>query len=247
MSAYEAYEPLNVPKPFGKNVWIVDGPEIRMDYGPIHLPFPTRMTVVQPADGGLWIHSPIAPDPALFDAVDALGPARYLIAPNSIHYWYMADWIERYPEAGTFAVADHQTRAKRAFRIDHLLQDGARFKWQDEIDWLLVPGTLVSEAVFRVRDAKVLILTDLIENFEARRVKSRVLRFLMSSFGADGAVPYDLRSTFWPRRKQVRVQIARVLEWDVGKVTLAHGKPYEENAAAELRRAFGWASRFPFA
>lgn len=85
MSAFEPYAPLNVPKPFAENVWIVDGPEIRMDYGPTSMPFPTRMTVVRLASDELWVHSPIAPDPALFERIEALGPVRHLIAPNSLH------------------------------------------------------------------------------------------------------------------------------------------------------------------
>lgn len=34
MSAFLPYAPLNTPKAFGPGLWIVDGPEIRMDYGP---------------------------------------------------------------------------------------------------------------------------------------------------------------------------------------------------------------------
>src|SRR3546814_1428787 len=73
MSSFIPYAPLNVPKPFGERIWIIDGPEIRMDYGPASIPFPTRMTVVRLAGGRLWVHSPIAPDTVLFEAIDALG------------------------------------------------------------------------------------------------------------------------------------------------------------------------------
>ncbi len=62
MSSFVPYAPLNVPKPFGDQIWIVDGPEIRMDYGPTSMPFPTRMTVVRLPGGKIWVHSPIAPD-----------------------------------------------------------------------------------------------------------------------------------------------------------------------------------------
>ena len=242
MGAFDPYLPLNVPKPFGEDVWIVDGPEISMDYGPLKLPFPTRMTVVRLADRTLWVHSPIAPDEELFAAVDALGEVQHLVAPNSIHYWYMADWIERYPAARTYALPDHATKAKRPFRIDHLLKEGAEFGWQDRIDWLVVPGTMVSEAVFFVRAAKVLILTDLIENFEPRRVHSWWLRQAMRLFGADGSAPYDLRSTFFPRLSQVRPQVGRLLAWPVERIVIAHGKPYEGGAREALERGLSWAA-----
>src|SRR3546814_19613141 len=57
MSSFVPYAPLNVPKVFGEEIWTVDGPEIRMDYGPASMPFPTRMTVVRLPGGRLWLRS----------------------------------------------------------------------------------------------------------------------------------------------------------------------------------------------
>lgn len=242
MGAFIPYEPLNTPKPFAEGVWIVDGPEIRMDYGPASLPFPTRMVVVRLASGGLWVHSPIAPDPALFERVDALGQVRHLIAPNSLHYWYMADWLERYPEATSHAVPGLE-RAKRAFRIDRPLAAGERTGWDDEIAWTVVPGTSVTEAVFFIRRAGVAVLTDLIENFERERVRNPLLRWLIRLAGADGSTPIDLRATFFPRRRQVARAAGQILAWPAEKVIMAHGRPYERDGAAELRRALRWAAR----
>src|SRR3546814_6200465 len=92
-------------------IWTVDSPEIRMDYGPASMPFPTRMTVGRLPGGRLWIHSPIAPDDALFAVIERLGEVAWLVAPNSIHYWYVADWQARYPAARTLAVPGQIGRA----------------------------------------------------------------------------------------------------------------------------------------
>tara|TARA_A100001391_G_scaffold46046_2_gene27194 strand:- start:75253 stop:75996 length:744 start_codon:yes stop_codon:yes gene_type:complete len=240
--AFVEYAPLNEPKPFGENVWIVDGPEIRMDLGPFKVPFPTRMTVVRLADGGLWLHSPIAPDEGLFAAIEKLGEVRWLIAPNSIHYWFMADWLERYPQAQSLAVPDLDVKAKRPFRIDTKLEDGTQFPWSDEIDWLLVPGTSFSEAVFFVKSPRVLVLVDLIENFEPERVNNPLQRWALKLAGADGSLPIDARMTFRPKMDEVRVQVAKMLEWPIERVTMAHGKPIIEDVPAALERAFRWAS-----
>ena len=242
MSAFEPYAPLNVPKPFADEVWIVDGPEIRMDYGPASMPFPTRMTVVRLASGGLWVHSPIAPNAGLFAAIEALGPVRHLVAPNSLHYWYMADWLERYPEAVSHA-APGLDKAKRAFRIDHVLETGRTGEWSSEIACVVVPGTSVTEAVFFVRAAKVAVLTDLIENFEPARVRKRLLRWLIRLGRADGSTPLDMRATYFPRRQQVAAAVTEILDWPAEKVVMAHGRPYECDGAEELRRALRWAMR----
>lgn len=241
LTVLEPYAPLNEPKPLAENVWLVDGPEIGMSYGPMTLPFTTRMTVVRLRSGDLWLHSPIAPDAGLFDTLDAIGPVRHLVAPSTLHYWYMADWIDRYPTAATYAVPDLAAKAKRGFRIDRMLEPAERFAWQDEIDWVLVTGSAVSEAVFHVRGSRVTILVDLIENFEPDRIHRRLIRWLVRLGRADGHTPIDFRATFWPNRKRVAQAVARVLDWSTDRLVIAHGKPFLANGGAVLRRELAWA------
>ena len=90
--AFRPYAPLNVPKPIAPDVWIVDGPEIRFSYLGLKLPFPTRMTLIRLPDGGLWVHSPTSLTDMLAEEVLKLGPVRGLIAPNTLHYWWIPDW-----------------------------------------------------------------------------------------------------------------------------------------------------------
>ncbi|SNS68663.1 DUF4336 domain-containing protein [Sphingopyxis indica] len=243
MTAFIPYAPLNTLKPFGPDIWTVDGPEIRMDYGPSSIPFPTRMTVVRLAGGGLWLHSPVAPEETLLAAIDRLGRVAWLVAPNSLHYWYVADWQRRYPAARTLAVPGLADKAKRAFRIDAVVGEGAT-PLPEGLEAVLVPGTAVSEAVFFHRASRTVILTDLIENFEPQRVRGRFYRWLVRLSGAahpNGKAPIDLRLTFWPRRRRVREAVATILGWDCERVVMAHGLPYAADGAAELRRAFDWA------
>jgi hypothetical protein len=198
------------------------------------------MTVVRLPGERLWIHSPIAPDDALFAAIDRLGEVAWLVAPNSIHYWYVADWQARYPGAQTLAVPGLAAKAKRDFRVDALLE-GPAMPLPEGIAGVLVPGTMVSEAAFFLR---AVILADLIENFEPARVRNRLLHWLIRLAGVAhpaGGTPFDMRLTFWPRRRAVRAAMAEILAWDCERVVMAHGLPYEERGAAELRRAFGWA------
>jgi len=92
------YEPIDVLKAVAPEIWIVDGPVVRMA-----APFTTRMTIVRLRGGGLWCHSPVAPSNALFAAVDALGPVRHLVSPNKLHYAHIAAWRQRYPQAAAWA------------------------------------------------------------------------------------------------------------------------------------------------
>lgn len=84
----EPYTPINVLKPVASNVWIVDGPEISLVLGFLKVPFSARMTIVRLRNGDLILHSPVAHTSALQSAVEILGPIRYLVSPNSLHYWW---------------------------------------------------------------------------------------------------------------------------------------------------------------
>jgi hypothetical protein len=242
--AYLPYAPLNVLKPVAENVWIADGPQIRMDYLGVKLPFPTRMTVVRLADGTLFVHSPVAPDPALMAAVAALGPLAHLIAPNSLHYWYVPDWKARFAGAKVHAVPGLAKSAKRPLAVDAVLGDVAPPAWRAEIEQVLIAGGLLSECVFFHRPSRTVILTDLIENFEAARVKSPLLRWIMRLAHVTdphGSAPYDMRMSFLRHRAGLRAGVTRILAWDARQVILAHGRWYGHDGARELARAFAWA------
>lgn len=61
------YEPLYELKAIAQDLWMVDGPAIEMSFGMTTVPFSTRMTVDRLADGKLWCHSPIQPEPGLIN------------------------------------------------------------------------------------------------------------------------------------------------------------------------------------
>lgn len=241
--AFVPYAPLQALKAVADDLWIVDGPEIRMGYLGAHIPFPTRMTVVRLAGGGLFVHSPVEPTDALFDAVAGLGPVRHLVGPNSLHYWWLPEWHARFPAATVSVVPGLAGRAKRPLPPHEVLSGTAPAGWAGDLDQVLVPGSLLTEAVFHHRASRSVILTDLIENFEPARVRSWFLRRTMQLFGAadpDGRAPFDMQLTFWRHRKAVRAAVETMLAWAPERVIIAHGRWYETGGTAELRRAFRW-------
>ncbi|HET7558180.1 MAG TPA: DUF4336 domain-containing protein, partial [Rhodanobacteraceae bacterium] len=127
MSESALYEPINLLKSVAPDIWIADGPIVRMA-APLGMsaPFTTRMTIVRLGDGGLWCHSPIAPDDALFAAIDAIGPVRHLVSPNKLHYAHIAAWKARYPQALAWASPGVRERAasqRIVVRFDRDLDD----------------------------------------------------------------------------------------------------------------------------
>lgn len=240
------YEPLNTLKKVDTNIWIIDGERINMSVGPLKVPFSTRMTIIRLNDGSLWCHSPIKPTASLLSEVDQLGEVRHLISPNKIHYAFIGEWKKHYPQATAWSSPGVEKRArsqKISVSFDQALGEESPSIWQSEIKQLRFKGSLVvEEVVFFHKSSQTLILTDLIENFEPKRISFfwRIVHKFARTADPDGQTPIDFRMTFMGRKKQAHQCYQQMLAWQPEKIIIAHGRWYSTNGTAELQRAFRW-------
>ncbi len=242
----DLYEPINTLKPVDDDLWIVDGPIVRMSIGPGSMPFPTRMTVVRLENGELFVHSPTEFDEGLSQKLDELGDVAHLVSPNKIHYAHIADWKDHYPEATAWASPGVRKRAASQnieVAFDRDLGDGPEEPWVGQIDQMRFRGSRVmDEIVFFHRTTRTLILADLIENFELHRVPAgyRCLMKLAGIADPDGRAPLDYRLTFVGNKDEARRCAREMIGWQPERIVIAHGQWYETDGVAELRRAFRW-------
>jgi hypothetical protein len=244
----ELYEPLNTPKPVGEDLWVVDGPVIRMSYLGGSFPFPTRMAVVRLEGGDLFLWRPTVLTKGLRLEIDALGSVRHLVSPNKLHYAHISAWKRAYPEATAWASPGIRERAASRHidvSFDSDLGEELAPAWREDFDQLIFRGSrLLEEVVFFHRKTRTVILADLIENFEPNKLGG-AYGWLARVAGAaypDGKTPVDLRMTYWGRKRVARTSLARMLAWEPEKVIIAYGRLYEDNGIEELRRAFRWLS-----
>jgi hypothetical protein len=241
-AASATYEPINTLKPVGDDIWIADGPIIHFGMPWPKMPFPTRMTVIRLKDGGLFVHSPTAAETSLVEEVRTLGEPRYLVGPNRIHYWWLPDWHAVFPDAQVWLAPRIREQAGERIAFETCELGGDRYPWDGEIDTLAVEGGYMTEVVFFHRASRTLVLTDLIENFEPRRMgpAMRVLTRLGGVLAPDGQMPRDMRLTFRRHREGLKRAVETMIGWDPERVIIAHGNWFRENGAAELKRAFRW-------
>ena len=241
----QTYPPLNTLKPVTDDVWIVDGPLI--EFGPplLRMPFPTRMTAIR-IGRELFIHSPTPLTAELKVEIAAIGEPAWIIGPNRIHYWWIPEWCDAYPDAVTYLAPRIMDQAGgRLDRVSHRcrpLADRSGYAWDGTIDTLPVHGNYMSEVVFFHRPSRTLVLTDMIENFEPQKLGMffRVLTWLVGVHHPDGKMPRDMRLTFRARAAELRAAVELMIGWDPARIILAHGRWYERDGADELRRAFRW-------
>jgi hypothetical protein len=236
------YPPLDTPKPIADEVWIVDGGAIRFGMPGLKMSFPTRMTVIRLGEA-LFVHSPTALGPALQEQIAAIGRPRWIVAPNRIHYSWVPDWRRAYPDAAIYLAPRIREQARG--RIDfaaHELSAAGGYPWDDTIATLPVRGSYMTEVEFFHRPSGTLILTDLIENFETDKLGlgARLLARLGGVLDPDGQTPRDMRFTFTRNKAELRHAVETMIAWQPRRIVLAHGRWYDRDAVAELRRAFRW-------
>jgi hypothetical protein len=227
--------------PFGPEIWIADGTVVNAFAG-FH--YPTRMAVIRLPDGGLLIWSPVQLTARLRDDLGALGPVRHILAPNSLHHLYLAEWLAAFPDSRA-----HGAPGLAAKRVDIAfaseLGDQALSDWAGVMDQVVVRGNLITEeVVFLHRPSGTVLITDLIQQLPPtwfRGWRGVVARLDLIA-GPGPEVPRKFRVTF-VGRSAARRAVARILAWPAQKVVMAHGTPIRADGAAVLRRVFGWLMR----
>ncbi|MEJ6397057.1 DUF4336 domain-containing protein [Yoonia sp. 208BN28-4] len=225
--------------PFGPDIWVSDGPKVR---GAAGFCFPTRMVVVRlPDTGGLWVWSPVALTPDLQTQIDALGSVAHLIAPNHLHYTFLANWARAYPCAVVHA-APRLTDDTAGTPIHYVLSDRADAAWADVIDQRVVHGNkITTEVVFFHKPSAAVLVTDLIQHmprdmFSGWRAIVARLDLMTASVPS---VPRKFRLATTDKQA-ARAAVAQILAWPAEKVIMAHGAPVTSGGQQMLQRAFGW-------
>lgn len=237
-----AYPPLDVLKPVADGVWIVDS-------GPLTVmgqPLPLRMTVIRLAGGDMWLHSPTRFDARLRREIEGHGPIRHLVAPNSAHWVFLDEWQRACPEATLWTAPGLRERpqARQAgLRFDRDLGHFSPEAWADEIEQVIVQGGAgFREVDFFHRPTRTLVLTDLVVNLEADKLPplARRLAALVGTLGPNGRAPIYLRLVVKLRRKEAAAAARRLAGFQPERVIFAHGRWFEDDGAARMRRSLDW-------
>ncbi len=222
----------------GPGLWTAEGPAVRF----LGLfPYPTRMAVVRLREGSLWIWSPISLDPALAEAVDALGPVRHLVAPNKLHHLYLGEWAARYPQARLYA-APGLARKRRDLDFDAELDAIPPNAWAAEIDQVVMRGSLlIDEVLFFHRASRTALVCDLIQRFDPQSLAGwrGLLMRLDGLVGPEGSTPREWRALFWSRSR-ARVAARHALAWNPERLVIAHGALPTEPGRAAFARGLRW-------
>jgi Domain of unknown function (DUF4336) len=240
------YEPINVFKPMGPDIGIVDGPLEYLTVGGLTLPLPftTRMTVVRLSKGDLFLHSPIKFDESLASELQQMGTVRHLVSPNQFHYAHIGEWSKAFPDAIPWASPRVRQRA-RARHIDVTFARDLGFnppvEWRQDIDQTLFPGGYFKEFIFFHKKSKTLILTDTIINIELDKMPEpwRTATKLSGMYHPRGQIFFGMRLPLLLQQREAKAAFAKIHSWRPERIMLSHGRCFESHGDEVIRRIFG--------
>lgn len=209
-----------------QQLWVVDFP----DHCSAGLHLGTRSTLIETAQG-LWIHSP----GPLGSHLDGLLAPFALVAPNSMHYLYLAENCRRFPQAQAWAPAELLTKVPG---LPARLLTGPQ---APELECLPLAGLgRLGEWVFFHRASRSLIVTDLVFHLlDSPHFWTRLVMRLNGAYGR--LAPSRLfRALFVKSHEELRLSLQKVLAWDFDRLVLAHGEVLERGGKDALRTAFRW-------
>ena len=215
---------------FADNLWVASQPHSMMG-----LALSARMTVHRTATGTLWLHSPIRRTAELAEAIEALGPVGWIVAPNTFHHMYVGDWVEAHPEAELWGPQGLVSK-----RPDLSFQG---LFGRDPLPWTLdsqfIGGTLLEETMFLCSRTRTVISADLFLNIhETSSLLTRGLLTLSGAWQQPGVTHLGRMAV--RDRARARADFEKVLAWDFDKVIVSHGRCVHADGKAATRAGLRW-------
>ena len=193
-----------------------------------------RMTVVRLGNGDLAVHSPIAFSSAIARDVEALGPVRWIIAPNAMHDLYLHEWMEGFGEAVLLHSPALKLKGFDPKRLQGLSREAI-----GELQPIPIDGMpKLQEFVFHHRPSSRLIVADLVFNLAPGRGPQKWLQKLNGIYERLG--PSRFFKAYISDDSAFRASILEILALNFDRLVVGHGTNVSAGAREHLSRAFSW-------
>ncbi len=197
----------------------------------------TRTTVLRLGDGSLLLHSPAPPTDTIVEALDALGPVRWLVVPNWFHHLGTPAASARYPEATV--VAPRAAAGKNAaLRIDLDIRSPELAERLPELEALPLLGVpFLDETVLYHQPSRTLFGADVVLCADAR--DHWTWRFAARIVGCYGRlrVPPDVKKKI-PDKDAAARSIRAMLDRPAERLVVGHADVVGDGCRDRLAEAW---------
>jgi len=157
-----------------------------------------------------------------------------VIAPSRFHHLFLEAAAARYPRADVWLAPELAERLP-ALRAAGTLGDDTPPPLRDHLTAVHVAGApRIAETVFFHAASRTLLCTDLI--FHVTRPANLRTRMILGLAGTGGRLAVSRDWGLMTRDRAARdASIARILDWDIGRIVMGHGDVFEGDGNMALR------------
>ncbi|GBE89109.1 hypothetical protein BKA93DRAFT_460556 [Sparassis latifolia] len=227
-----------------KDVWTFSCPFSRFGV----IPFGGRSTAVKLHNGDVWLLASTPLDGETKSKLAEIGPVKWIIGADRVHYLYLAEFKKEYPDAKLIAVEE----VKNAKEKEGLEFHGAwgadppdtKYGFEDDIEHCYFSGHINKDVAFFHPASKTLMEADLLFNLPAIEQYSKT--------GSSGRLPIfgTLKPDTWLHKKfawmtgqdkeAMKRDVKTVAGWNFERIIPCHGDVIEKDGNAAWRQAFQW-------
>ncbi|KAG8985675.1 hypothetical protein FRB94_001934 [Tulasnella sp. JGI-2019a] len=144
-------------------VWTFSRPFLRAPF----IPFGGRSTAIKLADGSVWLLASTKPDEETLTKIREIGPVKYIVAPDVVHWLNLQKFSEAFPDAKVIGVEGLEAKMP-GFKFTGLYGKdpaGTTYGFEPEIIAHYFAGFDNKDVAFLHVPSKTLIEADLLFNF----------------------------------------------------------------------------------
>jgi len=196
-----------------------------------------RSTAIKLSSGDVWVVASTPYSNETKEAVEKLGPVKYILAADADHHYFLTDWKKHYPDAKMIGVETLPKKKKgEPWTFDEVYNRDSPndFGFENDIEAVYFSGFSKKDVAWFHKSSKTLIVADLIFNLPATeqysKSKSRKTGLFTKKLN-----PYtEFHKNFiWgeSKDKDAMVKDAKAVKaWEFERIIPCHGDTIENDA-----------------
>ncbi|KIK02879.1 hypothetical protein K443DRAFT_677227 [Laccaria amethystina LaAM-08-1] len=225
-----------------KGVWTFSRPFARFGL----IPIGGRSTAIKLKDGGVWVLASTPLDEETKNTIDNLGPVKFIVSPDAVHYLFLGEFKKAYPSAKLIAPQEAIERSSdKSLVYDGVWgrdPPGTKYEFEDDVKHCYFSGFKNKDVAFFHGESKSLIEADLLLNLPCNEQYSKSTT-PPTLLGWIGVGPH---SWLHPRltwklgvdKEAMQRDTKTVCSWDFDRIIPCHGDVIETDGKDAWRAAF---------
>ncbi|KAJ7636971.1 hypothetical protein FB45DRAFT_452762 [Roridomyces roridus] len=206
------------------------------------VPFGGRTTAIRLSTGDVWVlaSTPLTKDTK--EAIDKMGPVKWIMAGDMVHYMYLAQFKEEYPEAKVIGVEKMKSEGVElagAYGVD---APDTKYGFEDEIRAVYFSGFKNKDVAWFHVESKTLVVADLMFNLPANeqysKSKSNPRLPIFGSLTPWGGIHKHFVWGLGEDKAAMKRDAQTVLEWGPERIIMCHGDVIETDGTKAWATAY---------